>query len=52
MDFTHRVELDHSFDDAIPLVKTALKDQGFGVLAEIDIQGALKEKLGVDARRI
>ena len=48
MDFTRRVELDISFDDAIDSVKDALKDQGFGILTEIDVRQTLKEKLGID----
>jgi uncharacterized protein (DUF302 family) len=48
MDFTRRVELDATYDDAIERVKDALKDQGFGVLTEIDVRQTLKDKLDVD----
>ncbi len=48
MDFTLRIELDIPYDDAIPLVKDALKDQGFGILTEIDVRQTLKEKLDID----
>lgn len=48
MDFTRRVELDSSYDDAITRVTEALKDQGFGVLTEIDVRQTLKTKLDVD----
>ncbi len=48
MDFTRRIELDTPYDDAIPLVKDALKDQGFGVLTEIDVRQTLKDKLDLD----
>ncbi|MDP3720211.1 MAG: DUF302 domain-containing protein [Acidobacteriota bacterium] len=44
------VELPMAFDDAIPLVKDALKQEGFGVLTEIDLRAAFKEKLGKDFR--
>jgi len=48
MDFTRRIELDASYDDAIERVRDALKDQGFGVLTEIDVRQTLKDKLDVD----
>ncbi|HUK78204.1 MAG TPA: DUF302 domain-containing protein [Thermoleophilia bacterium] len=35
------------YEQVVPLVKQALNDEGFGVLCEIDVQAALKEKLGV-----
>ncbi len=48
MDFTRRIELDTPYEDAIPRVKDALKDQGFGVLTEIDVRQTLKDKLDLD----
>lgn len=48
MDFTRRIELDATYDEAIPRVKEALKEQGFGVLTEIDVRKTLKEKLDID----
>lgn len=39
------------FDEAIAKLEAALKKEGFGVLAQIDIQSKLKEKLGVDSPR-
>ncbi len=48
MDFTRRIDLDASYEDVIPRVKDALKEQGFGVLSEIDVRKTLKEKLDID----
>jgi uncharacterized protein (DUF302 family) len=40
--------LDASYEKALSLVKEALKAEGFGILTEIDIKQALKDKLGVE----
>jgi|TARA_R110000868_G_scaffold200671_1_gene448178 uncharacterized protein (DUF302 family) len=37
-----------SFDAAIEKTKDALKDEGFGVLTEIDMKSTFKQKLDVD----
>lgn len=47
--FSRTVDL--SFDEAIEKARAALKEEGFGVLCEIDIKDKLKEKLNVDFRR-
>jgi uncharacterized protein (DUF302 family) len=42
--------LDVSFEEAIALVTEQLKQEGFGVLTEIDVKATLKKKLGKDFR--
>jgi uncharacterized protein (DUF302 family) len=39
------------FDRAVDRMEGALKAEGFGVLCQIDIQGKLKEKLGIEFPR-
>ena len=39
-----------SFEDAIANVTEALKNEGFGVLSDIDVKGTLKKKLDLDIR--
>ena len=43
--------LNTSYEDAISKVTDALKEEGFGILTEIDVQATLKKKLGVDFRK-
>jgi len=38
------------FEEAVERVKAELKNEGFGVLTEIDVRKTLHEKLGVDFR--
>jgi uncharacterized protein (DUF302 family) len=39
---------DLSFDEALDRTTAALKAEGFGVLSDIDVQRAMKDKLGAD----
>lgn len=41
---------DTTFDEAIENVTAALKEEGFGILTEIDIKATLKKKLDADFR--
>lgn len=41
-------KLSHSFTDAVTATTAALKQEGFGVLTEIDVKTTLKAKLDVD----
>jgi uncharacterized protein (DUF302 family) len=44
------VEVPSTFDVAVSRVREELKHEGFGVLTEIDLRAAFKEKLGRDFR--
>jgi uncharacterized protein (DUF302 family) len=46
-----RREVSSTFDETLVKVTEALKNEGFGVLTEIDVRDTLKKKLGVDFRR-
>ncbi len=43
--------LDTTFEEAVARVKETLKDEGFGVLTEIDVKATLKKKLDQDFRK-
>lgn len=52
MTYTHdRTFPDDAFDFVEKRVRTALRDHGFGVLAEIDVQATMKTKVGADMPR-
>ena len=50
MDYYHSRLLTVSFAHAIERVGAALKNEGFGILTDIDVSRTLKEKLGVTFR--
>lgn len=39
------------YEEAVGKVKEALKEEGFGVLSEIDVKATLKQKLGIDTEK-
>ncbi|MEU4382382.1 DUF302 domain-containing protein [Micromonospora echinofusca] len=48
MSYAMTIRLPAAFSPTVERVRTALKDQGFGVLTEIDMRSTLREKLGAD----
>ncbi len=50
-DYAFRTQLDLPYEQAVEKVTAALKDEGFGVLTEIDVKATLKKKLDADFRR-
>ena len=43
--------LDEDFDEVVKKITNALKEEGFGVLSDIDMQGTLKKKIDVNVRK-
>jgi uncharacterized protein (DUF302 family) len=48
MDYGISIRTHIPFAEAVARVRQALKDQGFGVLTEIDVRATLRDKLGQD----
>ena len=44
-------KVEASFDEALNKVEKELKEEGFGVLTEIDVQSTLKNKLDIDFKK-
>ena len=51
MEYYFSKTLNVSYDEAVKLTNEALKNEGFGVITEINMHEKLKEKLGVDFKR-
>ena len=51
IDYAFRTHLDLPFEAAIEMATAALKDEGFGVLTEINVHATMKKKLDVDFRK-
>lgn len=49
-DFAFVIVLPEPYEVVVERVKGALKEEGFGVLTEIDVQATLKEKIGESFR--
>jgi len=50
MSYHFTVTLDCTFDEALEKATAALKEKGLGVLTTINVQNAMKEKLGEDIK--
>jgi uncharacterized protein (DUF302 family) len=50
MKYGKSVTIGLSFDEAIEAARALLRDEGFGVLCEIDVGKTLREKIGADFR--
>ena len=48
MSYSYTTKTDLGFEEAVARVKETFKEQGFGVLTEIDIQATLREKIGAE----
>jgi uncharacterized protein (DUF302 family) len=46
--YTLTATTDLGFDETVESVRAELKEEGFGVLCEIDVQATLREKLGAE----
>jgi len=50
-DYAFRTRLNLPYEQAVEKATADLKDEGFGVLTEIDVKATLKKKLNADFRR-
>lgn len=50
MTYHHTKEVSYSFKEALEKTKTALSNEGFGIISEIDLKEKFKEKLNIEFR--
>ena len=50
-DLGFRVDLEVPYEQALERVTEALREQGFGILTEIDVKATMKDKLDADFRK-
>ena len=50
MSYHISTQVSGSYEDAVAKVRDELKEEGFGILTEIDVKQILKKKLNVDFR--
>ncbi len=50
-EYGFKKQLNISYEEAVPRATAALKEEGFGVLTEIDVKTTLKTKLDADFRK-
>jgi len=51
MEYAKKRHTDLEFEEAVDKIKASLKEQGFGILTEIDVKETLKKKLDVDFKK-
>ncbi len=51
MNYARTIGLQLPYEEAVVKVKEAFKERGFGTLTEIDMQAALREKIGAETGR-
>lgn len=51
MSYYFNKTVDYGFEETIEIVTNKLKDEGFGILTEIDVKETLKKKLDVNFRK-
>ncbi|WP_254533352.1 DUF302 domain-containing protein [Natrinema gelatinilyticum] len=51
MSYTIQTSVSGEFDQVVETTTDALKDEGFGILCDIDVQATLEEKLGEEFRQ-